>query len=182
VLEDGHENSEMLSSGHRWTLIYELTVAMITCVRYMQQGMKLRHKLVEKTIQQDRKMITKCMMRQQISLLHVVLLLKCYSFWPGAASLPAPPSSLFVPPGLAPGLVTITPNLVSLSTCFCSGRGCATSSNLRPLSPDKRHTHTHTQLVTLQFAFHGTIAGHRYLQPGNSCPYQFIISISPRAL
>jgi hypothetical protein len=37
----------------------------------------------------------------------------------------------------------------------------------------------HTQLVMLQLAFHGTIAGCRYLLPGNVCLYQTTIPIPP---
>ena len=40
---------------------------------------------------------------------------------------------------------------------------------------DKRHRHT---FVQLQLAY-GTIGGCYYLQPGEVCPYQFLISVFP---
>jgi hypothetical protein len=49
----------------------------------------------------------------------------------------------------------------------------ATSPNLRPWIWG---WNTHTQLVTLQLAFCGTIA------PGKACPYRLVIPISPSAI
>lgn len=61
----------------------------------------------------------------------------------------------------------------------CSWRSCVASSTQGLWIWGKR---THAQLVSLQLAFHGTIAGHRYLPPENVCPCQTTIPISPCTL
>ena len=61
---------------------------------------------------------------------------------------------------------------------FVDGDDYIDESGSRPLHQPTAQTlepsdkgHTHTPLVTLQLAFHGTIAGRRHLLPGNVCSY-----------